>query len=46
MHGHKILKTNALVIVIYSIISKKGTDFEFEFPFSGAKVQLKFGLTK
>jgi len=46
MHGRKALIANALVIVISSIISKKGTDFEFEFPFSGAKVQLKFGLTK
>ena len=46
MHGRKALIANALVIVISSIISKKGTDFEFEFPFSGAKVQLYLQKTK
>ena len=46
MHGRKALIANALVILQLSYLSKKATDFEFEFPFSGAKVQLKFGLTK
>ena len=37
MHGRKVLIANALVILQLSYLSKKGTDFEFEFPFFACK---------